>query len=131
MQTLNQTKTKKRSSEMKKTKGKMTNEEAQELIDSGEATIPEESICNENGDVQVNDDGQMELSGIDTPLSKAAQSYLTAVEALNFSSEQLSEAKNEVLAQMDSIGKTTFVYEGKKFTKVEGAIKNPTLRISN
>ena len=116
---------------MKKEKDEMTNEEAQGLVDSGEVTTQEESICDENGDIQINDDGQMELSGIDTPLTKAAQSYLTAVEALNFASEQLSEAKNEVLAQMDAIGKTNFIYEGKKFTKVEGAIKNPTLRISN
>lgn len=76
-------------------------------------------------------DGQMEIDGIDTPLGKAANDYLERVRDLNTASENLQEAKNEVLAQMDSIGKTTFSYEGKKFTKIEGAIKNPTLRISN
>lgn len=86
---------------------------------------------NENLEVQENAEGQMELKGIDTLLGEAANNYLEAVRAKNTATENLELAKTRVLDEMEDIGKPCFTFEGKKFTRVKGAVKNDSLRVSN
>lgn len=112
--------------EVQNPKEEMSNEETQELIDS----------CDAAGDVcetpyDEDEDGQMEIAGSGTVIEEKIKEYLAQLESLNRATENAKLGKQEVLDHMDAIGKTSIVYQGKKYTKVEGSVKNPTLRISN
>jgi len=100
----------------------MSNEKAQELIDSSDE---------DQSDYDEDSEGQMEIAGSGTVIEEKIKEFIACLESLNRAKQNAVESKQEVLDHMDAIGKTSIVYQGKKYTKVEGSVKNPTLRISN
>ena len=75
--------------------------------------------------------GQLEISGIDTPLGKAAADYLKAVDTLNNADDAVGKIKEEVRELMKKEGQKTFSYEGRTFTLTKEKVVEEGLRVTN
>ena len=74
--------------------------------------------------------GQLEITGIDTPLGEKAHDCLMTIQAANNAEDMVEKAKTAVVEQMEKDGMRSFNYEGMMFTITKEKVITPCLKLT-